>query len=153
MNRIAVIGAGFSGLSAACFLAKEGFQVSVFEKNDSIGGRARKFSAQGFTFDMGPSWYWMPDVFESFFHQFGKSAADYYELQRLNPSYRVVYGKEDYLDIPSDMESLYAMFEKLEPGSSHQLKKFLAEGKFKYEIGIHDLVYKPGLSLREFADL
>lgn len=153
MTRIAVIGSGFAGLSAACFLAREGYEVTVFEKNAIPGGRARYFQAEGFTFDMGPSWYWMPDVFERFFQSFGKSTADYYSLKRLDPSYRIVYGKDDALDIPAGVEALRSMFEHLEPGSSVHLDKFLEEGKFKYDIGIHNLVYKPGLSLTEFLDI
>lgn len=153
MNRIAVIGSGFSGLSASCFLAQAGFHVTVFEKNSSPGGRARKFESQGFTFDMGPSWYWMPDVFEEFFGYFGKKPSDYYDLVRLDPSYRIVYSSTDKLDIPAGVEKLCALFDLLEPGSSAQLLKFLDEGKFKYEIGIHDLVHKPGLSVTEFLDM
>jgi phytoene desaturase len=152
MSRIAVIGSGFSGLSAACYLAKEGFDVTILEKNDSAGGRARQFKADGFAFDMGPSWYWMPDVFENFFAYFGKKASDYYTLQRLDPSYRIVYSKDDTLNIPAGVESLCEMFEKLEAGSGKRLQQFLEEGKFKYDIGINDLVHKPGLSVSEFFD-
>jgi len=152
MNKVAVIGSGFSGISSACFLAKEGFDVTIFEKNDSPGGRARKLEAQGFTFDMGPSWYWMPDVFESFFKHFGKLPSDYYQLKRLDPSYRIFYAPEDMLDIPAGAQGLSNLFETLEPGSSQNLLKFLEEAKYKYEIGIRDLVYKPGLSLGEFID-
>jgi len=150
--RVGVIGSGFSGISSACFLAQAGFDVTIFEKNSSPGGRARKFESQGFTFDMGPSWYWMPDVFESFFRQFNKESSDYYELKRLDPSYRIIYSKEARLDIPASIQELYQMFEKLEPGSSIQLKKFLEEGKYKYDVGIKDLVYKPGLSFFELMD-
>jgi phytoene desaturase len=150
--KVAVIGSGFSGISAACFLAKEGFDVTIFEKNSSPGGRARKFELNGFTFDMGPSWYWMPDVFETFFKQFNKQPSDYYELERLNPSYRVFYSKEDCLDIPADISELCKVFENLEPGSSIHLKKFLDEGKYKYEVGIKNLVYKPGRSFFELMD-
>ena len=153
MTRIAVIGSGFSGLSAACFLAKEGFEVTVFEKNATAGGRARKFEAAGFTFDMGPSWYWMPDVFEKFFSHFGKTPADFYTLERLNPSYRIAYGKDDVLDVPASFERLCEMFEALEPGSSTYLTKFLEEGKYRYSIGIQKLVYKPGLSITELLDI
>lgn len=152
MSSIAIIGAGFSGLSSACFLAKAGFEVTVFEKNNSPGGRVRKFEARGFTFDMGPSWYWMPDVFETFFGHFDKRPEDYYELIRLDPSYRVIYSKTDKIDVPAGIQNISAMFEMLEPGSSKQLLQFLQEGKFKYEAGMHDLVFKPGLSLREFLD-
>lgn len=148
-----MIGAGFAGISAATCLAKEGFDVTVFEKNDAPGGRARKLEANGFTFDMGPSWYWMPDVFEKYFQLFGKKVSDYYELERLDPSYRIVYGKNDFIDLPAGVPALCGLFEKMEPGSSAKLMSFLEEGKLKYEIGVNDLVYKPGLSLREFADL
>lgn len=150
---VAIIGSGFSGLSAACYLAHAGYRVTVFEKNEIAGGRARQFTAQGFTFDMGPSWYWMPDVFESFFASFGKKSSDYYQLERLDPSYRIYYGEDDFMDIPAGVEALTALFEKLEPGSGRQLEKFLEEARFKYEIGIHNLVYKPGLSLSELFDV
>lgn len=152
MKTVAVIGSGFAGLSAACHLAKAGLEVTVFEKNSTPGGRARNFEAQGFTFDMGPSWYWMPDVFEKFFSAFGKKPADYYTLERLNPSYRIYYSANDHLDVPAGIEALCAMAEKLEPGSGKKLMRFLDEGKFKYEIGINKLVYKPGQSLLELAD-
>jgi phytoene desaturase len=153
MSQIAVIGSGFAGLSAACFLAQEGNDVTMFEKNSMAGGRARCFQSSGFTFDMGPSWYWMPDVFERFFQSFGKSTSDYYTLRRLDPSYRIVYGKDDFLDIPAGVDKLKKLFEQLEPGSAIELDRFLKEAKFKYDIGIHKLVYKPGLSLTEFLDL
>ncbi|MDL5049389.1 phytoene desaturase family protein [Oscillatoria amoena NRMC-F 0135] len=152
LMKVAVIGSGFSGLSSACHLAKAGFDVTVYEKNSSPGGRARKFEAQGFTFDMGPSWYWMPDVFEKFFASFSKKPSDYYILERLDPSYRICYSGEDHLDIPAGIEELCSLFEKIEPGSSNRLKQFLEEGKYKYQIGINELVYKPGLSLLELVD-
>jgi phytoene desaturase len=150
--KVGVIGSGFAGISSACFLAKEGYDVTVFEKNSTPGGRARKFTSDGFTFDMGPSWYWMPDVFESFFKQFDKKPSDYYELQRLDPSYRIFYSKDEVMDLPAGVPGICAMFEKLEPGSSIQLLKFLQEGKHKYEVGMNSLVYKPGLSLAELLD-
>jgi phytoene desaturase len=150
--RVAVIGAGFSGISAACFLAREGFDVTIYEKNSSPGGRARKLESHGFTFDMGPSWYWMPDVFESFFKQFNKVAADFYELERLDPSYRIFYAADDRVDIPAGIPALCGLFERLEPGSSIHLKRFIKEGAYKYDVGIKDLVYKPGLSLIELID-
>jgi len=146
-----VIGSGFAGLSVATNLAAGGFDVDIFEKNDSPGGRARKFQAEGFTFDMGPSWYWMPDVFENYFESFGKKVADYYTLNRLDPSYSVFFEK-DRLDIPASFNELCALFEKYEPGSSKGLIKFLDEAEYKYEVGINDLVYKPGLAFTEFLD-
>ena len=145
-----VIGAGFAGLSAACMLAKKGLDVTVLEKNSTAGGRARSFSAEGFTWDMGPSWYWMPDVFEQFFAQFGKQPADYYELIRLNPSYQVVWADEAR-DIPAFLEELSALFEFYEPGSGTKLQRMLGESGKKYDAAMKQLVYQPGLSLTEFA--
>ena len=148
-----VIGSGFAGLSAATHLAAENFSVTLLEKNDSPGGRARKFESQGFTFDMGPSWYWMPDVFEDYFSHFGKKPSDYYDLIRLDPSYSVIYGKDDVLKIPADLDQFKATLEEIEPGASAQLDLFLAQAKYKYQVGIHNLVKRPSRSLMEFASL
>jgi len=148
-----VIGSGVAGLSAASYLAKEGYSVTILEKNEQTGGRARKFSAQGFTFDMGPSWYWMPDVFEKYYQDFGYTTSDFYELIRLSPSYRVISKSGEAVDIPANMDELEALFEKFEPGSATRLRGFLSEAKYKYEVGINDLVYKPSLSILEFADV
>jgi len=150
-KKVIVIGSGFSGLSAACYLAKSGCDVTVLEKHDSVGGRARKYEKNGFTFDMGPSWYWMPDVFEKFFADFGKKVSDYYELERLSPSYRV-YFSDGPIDIPSDINDMYQLFESIETGSAEKLKQFLKEAEYKYQVGMNDLVYKPGLSLTEFMN-
>lgn len=152
MGNVAVIGSGFSGLAAACFLAREGHAVTVFEKNSSPGGRARKFEAKGFMFDMGPSWYWMPDVFDNFFKSFNKQTSDYYTLTRLDPSYRVFFSKEEIWDIPAGVPALCEFFEQIEQGSAVELIKFLNEGQFKYEVGMQQLVYKPGLSVSELID-
>lgn len=147
-----VIGSGFAGLSAATSLAEKGYDVTVLEKNEQTGGRARHFTAKGFTFDMGPSWYWMPDVFEDYFARFGKKVSDYYELERLDPSYRVYFG-DGPIDLPADPNALYQLFDSIEQGSGAKLKKFLEEAAYKYEVGIKELVYKPGRSLMEFADM
>ncbi len=151
-KEIVVIGSGFSGLSAACNLAAEGFDVTILEKNSVPGGRARQYESQGFTFDMGPSWYWMPDVFEQFFARFGRKVSDYYTLRRLDPSYRVFFGPGDLLDVPADMGELEAMFERLEPGSTPKLRKFLSEASYKYRVGMNEFVHKPSHSIFEFAD-
>lgn len=153
MPSVAVIGSGFAGLSAATHLAKEGFDVTVYEKNSSTGGRARKFEVEGFVFDMGPSWYWMPDVFDKYFETFGKKVSDYYELQRLDPSYKIFYSGDRTLDIPAGVDALCAKFEEIEPGSGKYLIDFLNEGKLKYEVGMNDLVHKPGLSVTELMDI
>ncbi|MEP6711311.1 MAG: phytoene desaturase family protein [Ferruginibacter sp.] len=152
MNKVVVIGSGFAGLSAASFMAKAGWDVTVLEKHNLPGGRARKFSEEGFNFDMGPSWYWMPDVFERYFNCFEKKVTDYYSLKRLSPSYRVYYDDAP-LDIPADYEELKALFESLEKGAAKSLDDFLAEAAYKYEVGINKLVHKPGRSLKEFFDL
>ena len=132
-------------------MAKAGWKVTVLEKHNMPGGRARQMKAAGFTFDMGPSWYWMPDVFERYFHQFGKSVSDYYQLERLDPSYRV-YWQDGPMDIPADFSGLKQLFNSIEPGSGARLEHFLAEAAFKYKVGIEKLVFKPGLSLAEFID-
>ena len=151
-KKVVVIGAGFSGMSVASFLAKAGYEVTILEKHAMPGGRARKFSVDGFTFDMGPSWYWMPDVFERYFNQFGKTVSDYYTLQRLDPSYRI-YWNDAPMDIPANYDALKQLFNELEPGSAEKLEQFIAEASYKYKVGINKLVHKPGRSLTEFIDL
>jgi phytoene desaturase len=151
-KKAVVIGSGFAGLSAACFLAKAGYDVAVVEKQSSPGGRARQLKVQGFTFDMGPSWYWMPEVFEKFFNHFGKKTSDYYSLQQLDPSY-TIYWLKQAMDIPAGYDALKQLFEHTEPGSGAQLDRFLAEAEYKYNVGVNKLVYKPGQSLFEFLDV
>lgn len=143
---INIIGTGFSSLSAACYLAKEGHAVTMFEKNEKIGGRARQYKKEGFLFDMGPTWYWMPDVFERFFKDFGKSPSDYYSLVRLDPAYQIYYGENDSITIASDIEAIYDLFEREEKGSSIELKKFLQLARSNYEVAVKEMVYKPGVS-------
>ena len=145
-KKITIIGSGFSALSAACYLAKSGHEVCVFEKNSSIGGRARQLKMEGFTFDMGPSWYWMPDVFERFFADFGKKSSDYYELIKLSPAYRVYFGINDFIAIADNLEAIVATFETVEKGSGKALRDFMDEAKSNYDIAIKDLVYRPGIS-------
>jgi phytoene desaturase len=148
-----VIGSGFAGLSAAAHLAKSGAAVTLLEQHNQVGGRARSFESDGFTFDMGPSWYWMPEVFERFYNQFGHTASDFYDLKRLDPSYRIWYGPSDKLDMPASMTEMESLFESIETGSALKLRRFLAEAKYKYDVGMGDFVHKPSLSLMEFADL
>jgi phytoene desaturase len=150
---ISIIGSGFSSLAAACYMAKAGYGVNVYEKNPQLGGRARSFTEQGFTFDMGPTWYWMPDVFERFFEDFGKKTDDYYSLERLSPGYRVYFGDDNFVDIAAELDKIKATFEKLEPGSAQQLQKFLDKAGKNYEIAIKDLVYKPGISPLELVTM
>ena len=152
-QEIAIIGSGFSSLSAACYLAQAGNKVTVYEKNNSIGGRARQLKKEGFTFDMGPSWYWMPDVFERFFNDFGKKTSDYYELIKLSPAYRVYYGINDFVSIADNLEEIITTFESIEKGSGEKLKNFMAKAKSNYDIAIKDLVYRPGVSPLELITL
>jgi phytoene desaturase len=148
---ISIIGSGFSALAAASYLAKSGHAVTVFEKNGSIGGRARQLKAEGFTFDMGPSWYWMPDVFERFFADFDKKTTDYYELIKLSPAYRVYYGVDDFIAIADNLPQIVKDFEAIEKGSGQVLKEFMAEAKSNYDIAIKELVYRPGVSPLELV--
>ncbi|RYY37891.1 MAG: phytoene desaturase [Sphingobacteriaceae bacterium] len=151
-KHVIVIGSGFAGLSAACVMAKNGYRVTILEKNDQPGGRARVWESNGFRFDMGPSWYWMPDVFENFYALFGKTTADFYHLHRLDPGYRVYFGKDDLLDIPADIGELEALFENIEPGSSKGLKTFLSQAEYKYKTGMGEYVFRPSHSITEYFD-
>jgi len=150
-KKINIIGSGFSSLAAACYLAQAGYDVEVFEKNSTLGGRARQLVRDGFTFDIGPTWYWMPDVFERFFGDFGKKASDYFQLNRLDPAYEVYFGKHDSVIIPGSLEEIYQTFEEVESGSSHKLKRFIARARDNYDIAIKDLVYRPGVSPMELV--
>lgn len=146
---VLVIGSGFSGMVASCYLQKAGYQVTVLEKNSSPGGRARSFSAQGFHFDMGPSWYWMPEVFENFFKDFGYASQSFYDLKRLQPSYSVFFDEEKF-EIPASVKGLADLFESIEPGSAEQLNLYLKDAEVKYELGMNDFAQKPALSITEY---
>ena len=151
-NTVAVIGAGFAGLSAAAVLGATGKKVVLYEKNHDTGGRARVFSNQGFTFDMGPSWYWMPDVYERYYNLFGYTADDFYALKKLDPGFKVIFGKDESIDIPASYEELCSLFEGIEKGSADKLRKYMAQAAYKYDWGINKLVYQPGLSITEFLN-
>lgn len=150
-KNIAIIGSGFSSLAASCYLAQAGHKVTIYEKNQTVGGRARQLKKNGFCFDMGPTWYWMPDVFERFFKDFGKNPSDYYQLEKLNPAYRVYFGQNDFITIEDTLEKICKAFEDEEPGSSVKLKKFMAQAQDNYNIAIKDLVYRPGVSPLELV--
>jgi len=150
-KKVVVIGAGFAGISAASFMARAGWSVTVLEKHSTPGGRARQMQQSGFSFDMGPSWYWMHDVFERYFAQFGKKVGDYYSLVRLNPSYRIYWDK-GFTDVPANLSDFKKMLNELEEGAGNKLDAFLKEAEYKYKIGIQKLVFKPGQSFTEFLD-
>ena len=152
-NRKAIVaGAGFAGLSAAISLAHAGFEVTILEKHDQTGGRARVWRHKGFSFDMGPSWYWMPEVIEQFFQRFGRSIHDYISLQRLNPSYQVIFDKEEVIKIPAGYKDLKAVFEAIEKGSSTQLDNFIQQAAFKYEAAMKTYISTPGIHVKEYLN-
>ncbi|WP_224489555.1 phytoene desaturase family protein [Robertkochia flava] len=150
-KKIIIIGSGFSSLAASCYLAKEGHEVHIYEKNNQIGGRARQLQRDGFTFDIGPTWYWMPDVFERFFADFNKKPSDYYHLIKLNPAYNVYFGESDYISIADSLERICEAFEAEEKGSAKKLRSFIGKAEENYDIAIKDLVYNPGVSPLELV--
>jgi phytoene desaturase len=149
-TKIAIIGSGFSSLSAAAYLAQSGHEVTIFEKNDTVGGRARRLEKDGFTFDIGPSWYWMPDIFERFFADFNKKPSDYYHLDKLDPAYSV-YFEDDRIQIGDNLETIKNTFEEIEPGSAVKLQEFMNKSSENYDIAIRNLVYRPGESPLELV--
>lgn len=151
MKKVAIIGGGFSGLSAACYLAKKGVKVTVFEKNNTVGGRNRRFTENGYTFEMGPSWYWMPEVFDDFFTDFNFKRKDLYYLTKLNPSFSIVYNKDEKLGIPSEESELIDLFEKIEKGAGKQFQKFMNDAQYKYNTSMNGLIQKPGKHIFEYA--
>lgn len=153
MKKIIIIGSGFSSLASACYMAKAGFEVTVLEKNEQIGGRASLMEIDGFKFDMGPSWYWMPDIFERFFADFNKKVSDYYQLEKLSPGYRVYFGKNDFIDISDEPEEIIETFDRIENGSARHLRTFMKKAKSNYEIAMQDLVYNPGKSVLELVSV
>jgi len=152
-KNIKIIGSGFSALAAACYLAKDGNNVTIYEKNSTIGGRARQLKKDGFTFDIGPSWYWMPDVFEKFFNDFNKKPSDYYSLTKLSPAYKVFFGVDDFVTIADNLPKIVETFETIEKGSGAKLEAFIKEAQSNYNIAIKDLVYRPGESPLELITL
>ena len=148
-KKIIVIGSGFSSLSTATYLSKYGYQVTILEKNEDFGGRARQLKSNGFIFDLGPSFYWMPDVFEKYFGDFGEKVTDYYELIRLDPAYKIFFKNNETISIPGSFEKILNTFENIEEGSSSKLKKFINEAEINYSIAMDGIVYKPGFSIFE----
>jgi phytoene desaturase len=152
-KNIKIIGSGFSALAAACYLAKDDNKVTIFEKNSTIGGRARQLKKDGFTFDIGPSWYWMPDVFEKFFGDFNKKPSDYYKLTKLSPAYKVFFGINEFVTIADNLPDIVKTFEQIEVGSGAKLEAFMKEAQSNYNIAIKDLVYRPGESPLELITI
>ncbi len=149
-KKVAIIGSGFSSLSASCYLAKAGYEVTIYEKNSTLGGRCRQFIKEGFTFDIGPSWYWMPDIFDKFFADFGKKRADYYTLDKLSPAYKIFFA-DDVITVGDSMEKICVEFERIEKGSAKHLRKFIAQAQENYDIAINKVVLRPGISPLELV--
>jgi phytoene desaturase len=152
-ERIAVIGGGFGGLSTACYLADAGADVTVLEKNEQLGGRASRLEAEGFKFDMGPSWYLMPDVFERFFGHFGTAPEDYYSLTRLDPHYRIFFKDGDSVDMVADREANAETFESYAEGAGETFDDYLDTSEYHYETAMDNFVYEDRTSLRDYVDL
>ncbi len=151
MKRVGIIGAGLSSLYAACDLAKKGFHVEVFEKNSMAGGRSQFFKAEGFTFDMGPSWYWMPDLIDKLFNDLGEKREDYFSIERLDPGYQVLWNDKTRTKIPADDKKLHALFDELEPQGGEKLERFMSDAKRKYDIATDSFLENPGLKWSEIA--
>ena len=149
--KIHIIGSGFASLSASCYLAKAGHQVTVFEKNATVGGRARQLHRDGFCFDIGPTWYWMPDVFEKFFNDFGKKVSDYYQLFKLAPAYQVYFKDNESVTIADNLADIKTTFDAIEAGSGAKLQAFIDEARENYAIAVEKMVYKPGDSPLELV--
>lgn len=145
-----IVGAGFGGLSAAALLAQQGVDVEVVEKNEQVGGRAGVYREGGFSFDMGPSWYLMPDVYEKFFAAFGKRPADLYPLKRLDPAYRVFFGDGDTVDIRADLTQDYALFDSFEEGGGKKLEAYLDSARDIYDLSINEFLYRDYRSIFDF---
>ena len=149
-KKIIVIGSGLAGMSCAAYLGKAGHRVTVIEKNSTYGGRLQTVSQQGYTFDSGPSWYWMPDIFDSFFEDFDKKTNDYYDLRRINPGYRVYFSEGEYFDLVENLDELKRNFSKIEKGGGRALQRYLDDAGEKYEVAVKKFMYKPSLSPLEY---
>ena len=150
---VVVIGAGVGGLSTACYLADAGADVRVLEKNEQLGGRASRLERDGFRFDMGPSWYLMPDVFERFFDHFDRTPTDYYGLTHLDPHYRIFFKDGDEVDVTPDLERTKRVFESYEDGAGEALERYLEKSRENYEVGMEHFVYEDRSKLRDYLDL
>jgi phytoene desaturase len=149
---VVIIGGGLGGLAAACLLGKAGYRVTLVEKNDQLGGRVGQLKAEGYTFDTGPSWLLMPDVFERFFKALGEKLGNHLDLVRLDPSYRVFYkGSGQHIDITPDLEINKKTFEAIQPGSGAQLEAYLRQAGYIYDVSINRLVYRNYSSLADMA--
>lgn len=142
-KKVVIIGAGIGGLGAAGLFAKKGYDVTVVEKNANLGGRANIFEHDGFKFDMGPSWYLAPDIFEHYFNLVGEKVEDHLKLKRLSPSYRIFFRNNgESLDINSNIETDAATFEAIESGAGEKLRAYLKQSKYQYEVATKSFMFK-----------
>ena len=151
-KKISIIGSGVSSLAAAAFLAKAGHEVDVFEKNSGPGGRARSYEAEGFRFDMGPSWFWMPDVFERFYNNFNLNMNKELKLERLDPSYKVYFDLQNGENIPAGLDAMCTYVESIEEGAGVKFLKFMKQAEQNYNIAVKDVIYQPGASPLELVN-
>ncbi|MFP4552137.1 MAG: phytoene desaturase family protein, partial [Spirochaetales bacterium] len=148
MQHVVVIGSGFGGISAAAYLAQAGYRVTVYEKNSWVGGRARVLHRDGFHIDMGPSWYWMPEEHDRWFSDLGAKREDYYQIHRVDPSYKVFYGEREpseernVVTVPADFAQAKAVFESYEPGAGAKLEAFVEQARKKYEFAMSGFIYR-----------
>lgn len=158
MKNAVVIGSGFGGLSAAGYLARDGYRVTVVEKNGWVGGRARVLERDGFRFDMGPSWYWMPGEHDKWFRDMGAERTDYYEIRRVDPSYKVFYGDSEpgedrnIVTVPADFDEAKRIFESYESGAGERLESYIEECRRKYEFAMATYIYKNYDTLFDFIN-
>lgn len=149
-KKVIIIGAGIGGLALAALLGKKGYKVTVLEKNSTIGGRAMHFKSKGFTFDMGPSWYLMPDVFEKYYKIFNKRPSDFFKLIHLDPHYRIFFSDDEIVDIVKDLKKNLEIFEKIEKGSAKKIKEYLKKSEYQYKVAMNEFVYKNYNSIFDF---
>lgn len=147
-----VIGGGFAGLSTSAYLARQGWDVTVLEKNSAPGGRARYWRTGGYRFDMGPSWYLMPDVFNRFFSDVGKKTEDYFHLERLDPYYKVFFTPDDDVTITADLDETRRVFEAFEPGGGAKLDRYLDAARYKYEVAMDQFMYREYRTVFDFMN-
>ncbi len=150
---VIVIGAGVGGIAAAIHLARHGLHVTVLDKNDYPGGRCDRFSRDGHHFDTGPTLLVMPLIYEAEFRQLGASLREMLDLQRVDPTYHLVFDDGSQLALTSDLSAMHAQLDAIEPGSFQGFLRYLEEGGRHYQLGIQRLVNRDFRTATEFFTL